>query len=459
MKNRFPIESIIFNTIFGLSLLAFLLCSCQIVYSQSFVNFGTNILINGPSTTPIATQKNAITVFGDYINEIGGLNGGTIEQDGGTIAIRGNWYNNASNTVFTTNLGTNNNGFVLFDGGVSTVQHISGISPTKFENLVVLNSRKILDVDNNLVNGRLILNSIFELNGNRFIINNPNNNAINYLGGFIKSESLPSQYGIVQWNINNSLGLFNLPFGNDIGASGSNLDFSINVKTPMNVGDFLSFATYPTDIFNEPLPTASTPLELEVRSVVDRFWVIQSSNPALNPDCDLTFEFTSDDLNPSYNTINLNRLKASRNNTLLGTWSDFEPKGIQTGNKIVANNINGSDLFENWTLVNTPESLADLFIPDGFSPNGDGNNDIFKPVFNPDYEIMDYKLFVYNRWGQIVFSTAEVSEGWDGTIKNSDSEPMVGVYTWLIILKGRNKETKSGTGTTKRFNGRITLIK
>lgn len=435
------------------------LCNFQSVESQSLVNFGTNILIVGPTTTPLTNQSNAVTIFGDYINEIGGVSGGSIEQDGGTIALRGNWYNNASNNVFTTNIGTNNNGFVLFDGGVATVQHISGLFPTKFENLVVLNSRKILDVDNNLVNGRLILNSIFDLNGNRFVLNNPNSNAINYLGGFIKSESLPGQYGLIQWNINNSLGVYNLPFGNDVASSTSNLDFTISVKTPMNIGDYLSFATYPTDIFNEPMPTGSTPLELEVRSVVDRFWVIQSSNPALNPDCDLTFEFTSDDLNPSFNTINLNRLKASRNNTLLGTWSDFEPKGTQTGNKLFVNNIDGSDLFENWTLVNTPESLADMFVPDGFSPNGDGNNDIFKPVFNPDYEVIDYKLFVYNRWGQVVYSTSEVNEGWDGTIKNSESEPMVGVYTWLIILKGKNKETKSGTGTTKRFNGRITLIK
>jgi gliding motility-associated-like protein len=70
----------------------------------------------------------------------------------------------------------------------------------------------------------------------------------------------------------------------------------------------------------------------------------------------------------------------------------------------------------------------DIYVPNAFSPNGDGVNDILraKPV-----GIKDFHYFrIYNRWGNIVFSTGNAINGWDGNIKSSAQLPGT-TYIWI----------------------------
>src|SRR4030095_14870271 len=55
-----------------------------------------------------------------------------------------------------------------------------------------------------------------------------------------------------------------------------------------------------------------------------------------------------------------------------------------------------------------------IFVPTAFTPNGDGKNDLFRPIV-VSIKKMEY-FRVYNRWGQMVFSTTVNGKGWDGTI-------------------------------------------
>ncbi|MDX1684917.1 MAG: gliding motility-associated C-terminal domain-containing protein [Saprospiraceae bacterium] len=55
-----------------------------------------------------------------------------------------------------------------------------------------------------------------------------------------------------------------------------------------------------------------------------------------------------------------------------------------------------------------------LYFPNAFTPNGDGQNDLFKPVGSPD-GLKAYNLEIYNRYGELIFKSTEVSDGWDGT--------------------------------------------
>ncbi len=66
--------------------------------------------------------------------------------------------------------------------------------------------------------------------------------------------------------------------------------------------------------------------------------------------------------------------------------------------------------------------------PNAFTPNGDGANDVFKPVFGCVPVSMHFQI--YNRWGQQVFETREVGAGWDGTIEGIDATS--DVYVWLL---------------------------
>ncbi len=85
----------------------------------------------------------------------------------------------------------------------------------------------------------------------------------------------------------------------------------------------------------------------------------------------------------------------------------------------------------------------DLLVPTGFSPNGDNNNDIFKPIPIGMKSLDAFR--VYNRWGQLVFSTTQVGAGWDGNFGGQQQGP--GTYVWYA--EGTNylgrKIEKKGT--------------
>jgi gliding motility-associated-like protein len=72
--------------------------------------------------------------------------------------------------------------------------------------------------------------------------------------------------------------------------------------------------------------------------------------------------------------------------------------------------------------------VFEYFIPNAFTPNGDGNNDVFRAVGL--YRNVNYNLQVYNRWGERVFETNDLDQGWDGTDKGSKCPP--DTYVWII---------------------------
>ena len=72
-------------------------------------------------------------------------------------------------------------------------------------------------------------------------------------------------------------------------------------------------------------------------------------------------------------------------------------------------------------------------VPSAFSPNGDNFNDVFY-VFNSGFEDSDdFSFAIYNRWGQEVFKTTNIGEGWDGTYNNLEQE--IGTYVYYITGK------------------------
>jgi gliding motility-associated-like protein len=86
-------------------------------------------------------------------------------------------------------------------------------------------------------------------------------------------------------------------------------------------------------------------------------------------------------------------------------------------------------------------------IPTGFTPNGDGNNDILY-VRGVAIETMNLKIF--NRWGQLVFESNEQTKGWDGTYNGKQQEEDAYAYVLNVGFYG---------GTTAQKKGNITLIR
>jgi len=87
-----------------------------------------------------------------------------------------------------------------------------------------------------------------------------------------------------------------------------------------------------------------------------------------------------------------------------------------------------------------------LYTPNSFTPNGDGDNDIFLPKGFRMNKYQSYQFMIYNKWGEIVFSTEKTAEGWDGASAKTD------VFTWVIILTDE-------MGAIRKKVGEVTLIR
>ncbi|MCF8414618.1 MAG: gliding motility-associated C-terminal domain-containing protein [Crocinitomicaceae bacterium] len=71
-----------------------------------------------------------------------------------------------------------------------------------------------------------------------------------------------------------------------------------------------------------------------------------------------------------------------------------------------------------------------LEMPNVFTPNGDGDNDVFKPIISE--RIASLYTIILNRWGDIVFQTNELLVGWDGKLVDG-TEISAGVYFWKVV--------------------------
>ncbi len=97
------------------------------------------------------------------------------------------------------------------------------------------------------------------------------------------------------------------------------------------------------------------------------------------------------------------------------------------------------------TFILKFKECSDVFIPTAFTPNGDGTNDVF--YIRGNVNLIVFKI--YNRWGQNIFTSRDINDGWDGTFMGEPA-PME-VYVYFAIVEER--------GEMKRYKGNITLIR
>ncbi len=91
-----------------------------------------------------------------------------------------------------------------------------------------------------------------------------------------------------------------------------------------------------------------------------------------------------------------------------------------------------------------------LYVPNSFTPNGDGINDVFAPFVN-GADPLNYDLLIFNRWGELIFEEQHSSKGWDGYQNGVLAQD--GVYVWKI-----NCKEVSG-GQYHEYIGHVTLMR
>ena len=107
------------------------------------------------------------------------------------------------------------------------------------------------------------------------------------------------------------------------------------------------------------------------------------------------------------------------------------------------------------TMMYTITVFEDLlfYVPNSFTPNNDGTNDEFNPVLTSGYEKGTYTLYIFNRWGEVIFESNNPAIGWDGSYAFNGAPSQDGVYTWKITFGILQTEEE------KIYHGHVTLIR
>ena len=100
----------------------------------------------------------------------------------------------------------------------------------------------------------------------------------------------------------------------------------------------------------------------------------------------------------------------------------------------------------------TVKGIYMLYIPNTFSPNGDGTNDLFSPK-GTNIDMNNFEMYIFDRWGNQVYFTKDINKGWDGTINNSGEldNVVMDVYVYKIKAKGLDSPINE-------YIGRVSLI-
>lgn len=100
-------------------------------------------------------------------------------------------------------------------------------------------------------------------------------------------------------------------------------------------------------------------------------------------------------------------------------------------------------------VVEVKEPLS-FFVPNAFTPNNNGINDVFLPIglgIDPD----NFTMYIFDRWGEEIYMTNDINKGWDGKKTGSDELCQMSVYVWLI-------DYSDIYGNHHKLTGKVTLI-
>lgn len=245
--------------------------------------------------------------------------------------------------------------------------------------------------------------------------------------------------------VNNSTGSSGLSFNWYFGDTSTNADTSHVVAPSYNYPGTGSYSvTLVAYVSNKPLcnDTVST-----VVSISNGFKASFSYTP----------------VSCSENIVNFSGfVQNPPNTTPVWTWNfgDGTTSNLQNPNHVY--NTGGN--FQITLITEIPNSVdcidtisaqtisvlahSELYIPNTFTPNGDGHNDVFK-VRGPYYA--EFYFAVYNRWGELMFETTDPTVGWDGNFKGKPSDP--GVFGYYM-------KAKCGDQAEEVFRkGNVTLIR
>ena len=102
-------------------------------------------------------------------------------------------------------------------------------------------------------------------------------------------------------------------------------------------------------------------------------------------------------------------------------------------------------------IIGEGDCVPFVYVPNSFTPNGDGINELFTPVVTGN--VMQYEFIIFDRWGEAIFTSVAPDQPWDGKLNGTPVQD--GVYVWTLFYKSVNDEGV----TQERLNGSVTLLR
>jgi gliding motility-associated-like protein len=134
--------------------------------------------------------------------------------------------------------------------------------------------------------------------------------------------------------------------------------------------------------------------------------------------------------------------------------SDVNPShyyNTQIGNtystSLILTNTDGCTSIDNVLLIIEPAFT--FYIPNTFTPNGDGLNDLFK---GEGIGIASFQIWIFDRWGACIFNSKDINKGWDGTLPGSSTPVQEGIYAWTVSIE-------DALQVSHNYHGTVSLIK
>ena len=97
---------------------------------------------------------------------------------------------------------------------------------------------------------------------------------------------------------------------------------------------------------------------------------------------------------------------------------------------LTVTNLEGCTDDTTLTVIVEPEFT--FFIPNAFTPNGDGVNDVF---FGTGIGIAKYEMWIFDRWGNLIFTCSDLNQTWDGTVQGKGGDLcQIDTYVWKVAI-------------------------
>lgn len=160
----------------------------------------------------------------------------------------------------------------------------------------------------------------------------------------------------------------------------------------------------------------------------------------------------------------INRLTSERTNNLSVNVNDIDDikkefdlydkakiriRAIQPTSFSVSSTMFNDEPLTVYSNIITIFPSINIFLPTAFTPNNDNKNDVF---LVQGVKVAEFSMTVYNQWGNVVFESFDINNGWDGMFQGQSSPCPVGTYSYKIIAK-------SASGTIVEKLGSVLLLR